>query len=107
MKKEKFKLSGCKKMSDKVFYKKYFILNEFSRELNREYYATNEKEIHNFINTISCYDMVEDFSKYGKDLIDLEFNDYFKSDICFLCYINFNFDEFMETMYSYLMNLEE
>lgn len=108
MEKLKIKKQGNKKMknknlelTNKEFYKKYFIQNEFIKIL-REVLSDEEDEgLLVFIKMILCYEMIEDFSEYGKDLIDIDFQDYYKENKCFLCFIKFRTDEFLDFMWDY------
>ena len=44
------------------------------------------------INTIA------DFSDYGYDVFDLDYIDYVSGNKCFLCFVKFDLDEFVECM---------
>ena len=50
-----------------------------------------------FERIISC-EMIADFSDYGNAIFKLDFIDFTMGDKCFLCFIKFDLDDFIETM---------
>jgi hypothetical protein len=101
MKKRKMKKQINKEMkntnlTEKDFYKKHYIECEFIR-LMKEILKKDE-ELFSYIKLVLKFKMIEDFSNYGNKLIDLDFTDYIKGERCFFCFIDFNLEDFLETM---------
>jgi hypothetical protein len=106
MKKQMKKQMG-KKMNENLelqneqYYKKYYVQNEFIKILKEILNYEEDEGLLVFIKMIMCYEMIEDFSDYGKDLIDVDFRDFYKENKCFLCFIKFRTDDFLDKMWSY------
>ena len=79
-----------------LFYKGYFILNEFHKIVDEKLFFELEEEHYKFYKKVFHIDMISDFSDYGVGFFDLDYRNYIKGDKCFLCFIKFNLDFFIE-----------
>jgi hypothetical protein len=91
------KIKKGKKVDVKI-YNQYLIVNEFNKIIKERLFFELDEGLYVFIKMIFCYEIIEDFSDYGKDLIDLDFTNYLTGDKCLLCYINFDMDGFLDFM---------
>ncbi len=80
------------------FYKRYLIYNEFQKIIEDILFFELEEELYEFIKDVISFEMIADFSDYGNDVFDLDFIDYYEGDKCFLCFIKFDLDDFIECM---------
>ena len=80
------------------FYKRYLIFNEFQKIIEDILFFELEEELYEFIKNVISFEMIADFSDYGDDIFDLDFIDYYEGDKCFLCFIKFDLDDFIECM---------
>lgn len=80
------------------FYKRYLIFNEFQKIIEDILFLELEEELYEFIKDVISFEMIADFSDYGDDVFDLDFIDYYEGDKCFLCFIKFDLDDFIECM---------
>ena len=80
------------------FYKRYLIFNEFQKIIEDILFFELEEELYEFIKNVISFEMIADFSDYGDDVFDLDFIDYYEGDKCFLCFIKFDLDDFIECM---------
>ena len=78
------------------FYKRYLIFNEFQKIIEDILFFELDEELYEFIKDVISFEMIADFSDYGDDIFDLDFIDYYEGDKCFLCFIKFDFDEFVQ-----------
>lgn len=97
------KKSKSKKVNqdERIVFKEYFIQKEFDKVIKKILNSELDEGLYIFIKMNFCIEMVEDFSEYGDGLIDLDFTDYFTGDKCFLCFIKFDFDEFIDMIYEF------
>ncbi len=79
-------------------YKRYLIFNEFQKILDDFLFFELEDEHYEFIKNIISCEMIADFSDYGNSIFKLNFIDYTMGDKCFLCFIKFDLEYFIETM---------
>lgn len=90
------------------FYKRYFIQNEFMKQLKEILKDEEDEGLLVFIKMIFCFEMIENFCDYEESIMDLDFTDYLEGDKCFFCFINFNLENFLDRMwYFYYSKLEE
>ncbi len=78
------------------FYKRYLIYNEFEKIIEDILFFELEEEHYEFVKEVISFEMIADFSDYGDGIFDLNFIDYYEGDKCFLCFIKFDLDEFIE-----------
>ena len=78
------------------YYKRYLIYNEFQKIIEDILFFELEEEHYEFIQDIISFEMIADFSDYGDDIFELDFIDYITGDKCFLCFIKFYLDDFVE-----------
>lgn len=57
-----------------------------------------DEEHYEFIQKVISFDIIADFSDYVYDVFDLNFIGYYEGDKCFLCFIKFDLDDFVESM---------
>lgn len=81
------------------FYKQYLVYNEFQKIIENVLFFELEEEHYEFIQRIITFDLIADFSDYGYDVFDLDFIDYYEGDKCFLCFIKFHLDDFIDCMF--------
>jgi len=106
---EKFKIGSIDKKCSKkgkdpkeLEVMKSLIMSEFKRFFKDTFYSELEEGHYVFILSMLCYEMIEDFSEYGEELPKLDFKDYVnENDCCFLCYIKFDIEYFLEMMISW------
>ena len=84
---------------ERIVFKKYFIQKEFEKVLKNIFNSESDEGLYVFIKMNMSFELIEDFSEFGKDLIDVDFTDYFTGTKCFLCFIHFDFDDFLDFMY--------
>lgn len=101
MKKQKMKKQINEEMkntnlTEKDFYKKHYIQCEFIKLLKEK--LKEDEGLFIYIKLVLKFEMIEDFSNYRNKLIDLDFTDYIKGELCFFCFIDFNLEDFLETM---------
>lgn len=95
---KKLKNNKSKKVNqeDVLIYKQYFIYHEFQKNIYNKLFSEFEEELFEFIQKVISYDVIAQYSDYGYDVFDLNFIDYFKGDKCFLCFIKFDLNDFVE-----------
>lgn len=86
---------------ERIVFKEYFIQKEFDKVIKKILNSELDEGLYIFIKMNLCIEMIEDYSEYGNGLIDLDFTDYFTGNKCFLCFIKFDFDEFMDMIYEF------
>ena len=98
MKTKKMKKNKSKKVNqvEVDFYKKYLVYNEFQKIIEDILFFELEKEYYEFVKEAISFELIADFSDYGDGVFDLDFIDYYEGDKCFLCFIKFDLDEFIE-----------
>jgi hypothetical protein len=92
------KIKKGKKMDVKI-YNQYLIINEFNKIIKERLFFELDEGFYVFIKMMMSYEIIKDFSEYKEGLIDLDFTNYFTGDKCFLCYINFDMDGFLDSMF--------
>lgn len=80
-------------------YKGYFILNEFNKELKSRLYVELDEGHFFFTKVVNTYDLIKEFSGYGDDLINLDFEEYLYGEECFFCYIDFDVEGYYDLTY--------
>ena len=86
---------------ERIVFKKYFIQKEFEKVLKNIFNSESDEGLYVFIKMNMSFKLIEDFSEFGNDLIDMDFTDYLTGTKCFLCFINFDFDDFLDFMYDF------
>ena len=105
MKTKKMKTNKSKPVNqiEVNFYKRYLIYNEFQKIIENILFFELEEEHYEFIKDVVSCEMIADFSHYGDDIFEMDFLEYITGNKCFLCFVKFQLDEFVE----YMMELYE
>jgi hypothetical protein len=94
---KKNKLNDLRKV-EVDFYKRDLIFNEFEKIIEDILFFELDEELYEFIKDVISFQMIADFSDYGDDVFNLDFMDYYEGDKCFLCFIKFDLDDFIDCM---------
>ena len=78
------------------FYKRYFIFNEFKKDIEDILIYDFDKKLYEYVMSVIDINMIVNFSDYGNKVFDLDYLDYVIEDKCFLCFVKFDFDVFVQ-----------
>ncbi len=78
------------------FYKRYFIFTEFQKIIDEILFYDFDEELYEYIMSVIDLNTIVNFSEYGNKVFDLDYMNYVSGDKCFLCFVKFDFDEFVQ-----------
>lgn len=80
------------------FYKRYFIFNEFQKIIEDILIYDFDEELYEYVMSVIDINMIVNFSVYGNKVFDLDYMNYVLGDKCFLCFLKFDFDAFVQSI---------
>ena len=78
------------------FYKRYFIFNEFKKVIEDILIFDFDEKLYEYVMSVIDINTIANFSDYGNKVFDLDYLNYVVGDKCFLCFVKFDFDEFVQ-----------
>lgn len=77
-------------------YKRYFIFNEFQKIIKDVLIYDFDEELYEYVMSVIDINTIINFSDYGDKVFDLDYRDYILENKCFLCFVKFDFEEFVQ-----------